>query len=123
MVTTFMEFNLQQTCNSLVSFFEKELGSKNTFKISLDVRLPSVLTGDVLPLRDSLIKIATFLNSRLTKCLVEIEVLKASQHNGTIKLNVVVRASSPKPAGDSRVSEVEVMKIIAGLPLAPVFSF
>ena len=119
-----MEFNLQQTGNALLQLLEKKLGSKNIFRLSLDVQLPAYLLGDEQSLYQAIVKICTYFNAKLINGMVDIEILKAEQYNGSMKINVDVRGtdSSTLTPGDARHNQNEIENLIRDLPDEVKFS-
>ncbi|MBS1509034.1 MAG: response regulator [Bacteroidetes bacterium] len=101
------DFDLAETCNSLIRSLEKELGSKSILRLSLDVQLPNRIIGDQEGLRSSIVQICEFLTSHLINGLVDIEIVKTGQHNGSITLTVEVRGS------DSSNEEKRAMKALS----------
>ncbi len=86
-------FNLAETSNLLIQALERELGNNCVIRLSLDVQLPAELQGDFDELGKSIKHICEFLVQHLVNGLVDIEIVKAGQHNGHITIGVDVRGS------------------------------
>lgn len=120
-----IEFNLQQTGNALLQLLEKKLGSKNIFRLSLDVQLPAYLLGDEQGLYNSIIRICTHFNAALVNGIVDIEILKVEQFNSSIRINVDVRGSDSnlrKPYTATRHNPMEIENLLKELPDESKFS-
>jgi len=109
-----VEFNIKEIGNDLLRILEKELGSRNTCQLTVDVLIPEILTGDKHGLCNSVISICQYLNRNASSLLVYIELLKGGQSGGSVKLNIDVKGLSPgggliQSSNTFREAEIEVL--------------
>ncbi len=87
------EFELSKVTSVLINSLESELGTKCLLRLSVDVQLPNRLNGDLKSFQLSIKTICRFLTTHLINGLVDIEITKAGQHNGSVTLSVDVWGS------------------------------
>src|SRR5688500_8113521 len=90
-----VEFNIKETGNDLLRILEKELGSRKTCQLTVDVLIPEILKGDKRGLCNSIVLICQYLNRNALSLLVDIELLRGEQSGSSVKVNIDVKGLSP----------------------------
>jgi CheY-like chemotaxis protein len=119
-----VEFNIKEIGNDLLRILEKELGSRNTCQLTVDVLIPEILKGDKRGLCNSVVLICQYLNRNALGLLVDIELLRGGQSGNSVKLNIDVKGLSPggeliQSLNTFREAEIEALQ--ARLPYKTVF--
>lgn len=118
-------FNMSEASNLLIQSLERELGNDCIIRLSLDVQLPTQLDGDFDQLGGSIKNICEFLVQHLVNGLVDIEIVKAGQHNGHITVGVDVRGSDAMLNAqiEQRWAGDDSLDWVNSLPHKTTFSF
>jgi CheY-like chemotaxis protein len=119
-----VEFNIKETGNDLLRILEKELGSRNTCQLTVDVLIPEILKGDKRGLCNSVVLICQYLNRNALGLVVDIELLRGGQSGSSVKLNIDVKGLSLEgeliqSPNTFREEDIEVLH--ARLPYKTIF--
>jgi CheY-like chemotaxis protein len=89
-------FNIKEAGSELEKILKKELGTGGTVRLTIDVQIPEYLRGDKLGFHSSIIQIYSHLNKYIINLSIDIELLKASQYVGQVRLNINVMGFNPQ---------------------------
>lgn len=89
-------FSLKEVCRDLVSDLQTSVSQKSRIKLSIDIQLPDTLEGDIDNLTSTITWLSKWLESRLINGVIHIDVVKRSQINDDVILNVIIAGSGTK---------------------------
>ncbi len=91
-----VSFSIREVCNALISSLQREIGSNNVIKLSLDVQIPERVTGKWDMGADCLSKICKFLSSKLVNGIIGIEIIRERHHENEITLSFEIQGSDSR---------------------------
>lgn len=89
-------FSLKEVCRSLVKDLQSSVAQKNRIKLGIDIQLPETLGGETDDVVSTITWLSRWLESRLINGAINIDVVKRSQINDDIILNVIISGRGTK---------------------------